>query len=262
MERMDNKRWHGGKVGLCLCGAALLCAACLDEVNTVYNPGDTPAVTRRAADGNMVADTRYGTVYDSRLGSNNSGTCLLLDFTYHADDPAQMDTAATGYYQVYLQNQVAVNQQELQTPLTATGSLLPNELPIEYAVSDYAGNRRYIAFIGGYLFLPTQYRSGVGQSVRWELSYDPEAGMEETGGVRAYPLYLRAHATAPREAGVQDTSLVVLNAFHLAPLLQQAATGGEGASRELYVAIHYITNIDAADSSRFVWTVADPLQIQ
>lgn len=243
-------------------GLSALLTSCLKDVNSVFNPGETPAVTQTLADGRMVANTRYGLVYADGLSSNNSGKCLLIDFTYDASDPEMMNVDGNGYYTVRLQNQVSVDQQTIKSELTDPTILLPNEQPVTYGLSPLEANQRYLDCLNGYLFLPSEYISTEAQQVEWELSYDPKAAPSTVDDKRVYPVYLRAAATSGRSEGAQDTTLVTLNAFQLDPLLQTIESQGGSTARGIYIAIHYINRINAQDSTQFAWETTEPLQIK
>lgn len=246
--------------GVALAVSTLL-TSCLKEVNNVFNPGATPAVTQTLADGTMVANTRYGLVYAGGLSSNNSGKCLLVDFTYDASDPEMMNVKGNGYYTVRLQNQQPVDQQDIKPELTDPGSLLPNEQPVMYGISPVEENQTYFDFINGYLFLPSEYISTESQRVEWEMSYDPTAAPSQVDGKPVYNLYLRATAASGRTEGAEEVGLVTLNAFNLAPLMETSGHAA-GTREELYIAIHYINRINALDSAQFAWAVTEPLHLK
>lgn len=231
----------------------------------MFNPGETPAVTRTVGDDVMGANTRYGLIYASGLSSNNSGKCLLVDFTYDAADPDMMNVNENGYYTVRLQNQVSVNQQDIKSELTAVDVLLPNELPVLYGLSPVAQTQQYFDCIDNYLFLPSIYVAAESQNANWEMSYDPVETHSSTSlqdGQSVYDVYLRVTATSGRTEEAKDTVKLALNAFNLAPLLNTIGSQGGTTSRGVYIAIHYINGINPLDSTQFTWGATEPLQIK
>lgn len=236
--------------------------SCLSDVNTAFNPGETPAVVQRETlSGLIVADTRYGMIYDDKLNSNTPGKCLLVDFTYNAADAENMNVKENGYYTVTLQNQISVNQSELKDELPDKTSLLPNEQPVLAPL--FPGAEDWFVCIDDYLFLPSAYLTTLEQDVKWELAYDPAQSTVTVDDKQAYPLYLRAWATRGRTEEARDTALVTLNAFHIESLIrtlpqQQDAQRGE----ELYITLNYIKYINPQDSTDYEWGTTGALLIK
>ena len=60
-----------------------LFTSCLKDINNVYNPGTTAAVVRQHGDSAlMMANTRFGWIYATKLSSYSEGKCLLVSFDY------------------------------------------------------------------------------------------------------------------------------------------------------------------------------------
>lgn len=243
---------------------ALVClfTSCLKDVNSVFNPGETPAVVRRdALSGLIVADTRYGAIYSEKLNSNTEGKCLLVDFTYDATNAENMNVEQNGYYTVNLQNQISVSQTNIKEGNSPFTSLLPNEQPILAPVTP--GADALFACINNNLFLPSAYLTTLKQTVKWELSYEPNPSPVIVNDLKAYPLYLRAWATGGRAEEALDTVLVAENAFQIESFVQALRQQGGWEEREgLYVVLNYINYIDSKDSTRYEWGATEPLQIK
>lgn len=243
-------------------GISTLFTSCLKDVNTVFNPGAVPAVTQAVGDGMMGANTCYGLVYAKDLNSNNSGKCLLIDFSYDASDPSMMNVNENGYYTVRLLNQTPVNQQDVKSGITDTAVLLPNEQAVIYGLAPGEANLQYFDFINNYLFLPSVYLTTQSQKVNWELSYNPNAAPSKIEDKSVYNLYLRAFATSGRTENAKDTALVALNAFNLAPLVNTVKSQGGSVERGFHIAINYISRINVLDSTQFVWETSEPLLVE
>lgn len=239
-----------------------LFTSCLKDVNSVFNPGETPAVVRREAlSGLIVADTRYGAIYSEKLNSNTEGKCLLVDFTYDAANAENMNVEQNGYYTVNLQNQVSVSQTNIKEKNSSPEALFPNEQPVLAPVSP--GGEAWFVCIDNHLFLPSAYLTTLDQTVKWELSYEPEPSPAIVDNIKVYPLYLRAWATTGRTEEALDTALVTVNAFQIESFVQALRAQGEWDEREgLYVVLNYINYIDSKDSTRYEWGATEPLQIK
>lgn len=231
--------------------------SCLSDVNTAFNPGETPAVVQTdALSGLVVADTRYGTIYDDKLNSNTPGKCLLVEFTYNAADAENMNVKENGYYTVTLQNQVSVNQSELKTELSDRKVLLPNEQPVLAPL--FTGAEDWFVCIDNYLFLPSAYLTTLDQDVKWELAYDPAQSTVTVDDKQTYPLYLRAWATRGRTEEARDTALVTLNAFDIQSLVRTDAQQRE----DVYITLNYIKYINPQDSMDYEWGTTEPILIK
>lgn len=65
-----------------------LFTSCLKDINNVYNPGTTAAVVRQHGDSAlMMANTRFGWIYSTKLSSYSEGKCLLVSFDYDPNLP-------------------------------------------------------------------------------------------------------------------------------------------------------------------------------
>ncbi len=110
---------------------ASLLTSCLKDINSVYNPGITAAVVRQHGDSAlMMANTRFGWIYETGLSSYSEGKCLLVSFDYDPSLPENTDAEQKGYYTVTLQGETSVNQQTATSPLTDTLRLLADEQPL------------------------------------------------------------------------------------------------------------------------------------
>lgn len=238
-----------------------LFTSCLNEVNTAFAPGEIPAVTK-SVNGVMVANTRYGLIYDKGLSSNASGQCLVVDFTYNRGNPETMNVEGNGYYTVQIAHQTQVNQQAVQAEAIQKEQLLPDELPLPYALSPLPDTQTYFDIIDNYLFLPSLYVSKGNTSAAWHLSFNPEEKPVEVDGRQVYPLYLRAVAQEAQQPDAEEEVYFALNAFQLDPWFDSLRNRGVSIERGLFVAIHYINAINAADSTQFSWAVTEPLQVK
>src|SRR5574344_937221 len=153
-----------------LCGLAGLLSSCLHEINNTYAPGPVAAVTQVHGDSAFVmANTRLGWVYDSRLSSHLPGECLLLDFTY---DPAENKRAeALGYYYVSVKGTQTVDQLTLSASVPPTDRLLSGEQPVVDAVSPLDSS--LCVQLEDYLFLPAVCWTNQPNNLQWQLSYSP-----------------------------------------------------------------------------------------
>ena len=170
-----------------------LFTSCLKDINNVYNPGTTAAVVRQHGDSAlMMANTRFGWIYSTKLSSYSEGKCLLVSFDYDPSLPENTNAEQKGYYTVTIQGETAVNQQNAESPLTDTHKLLTNEQPV-LAVNPN-DSVLYIE-LEDYLFLPSACWTTKDRTLNWQLTYDPaqEAVVENRKSI--YSLYLRAAAT-------------------------------------------------------------------
>lgn len=247
-------------IGFILAAVAVcFMSSCLKDVNSVFNPGLTPAVTRTyGAEAYMMASTRFGLVYGTKLSTYSLGKCLLIDFDYDANAPENKNAEQSGYYVVTLQTNEAVNQQDAITPLTATDKLLTNEQPVPYAVSpDYPD---FYVDLEDFLFLPSICFTTTKQTVNWQLSYDPTQKPVVEDLKSIYTLYLRAYATAGRGEGSEEKLVMAVNAFNLTPFIKDIQAQG-GREADMYVRIHYVNQINPKDSTQFTWGLTEPLLI-
>ena len=130
-----------------------LFTSCLKDINNVYNPGTTAAVVRQHGDSAlMMANTRFGWIYSTKLSSYSEGKCLLVSFDYDPSLPENTGAEQKGYYTVTIQGETAVNQQNAESPLTDTHKLLTNEQPI-LAVNP--NDSVLYVKLEDYLFLPS-----------------------------------------------------------------------------------------------------------
>lgn len=237
-----------------------LFSSCLKDVNSVFNPGLTPAVTRQYGDSAlMMASTRFGIVYATKLSSYSQGKCLLINFDYDANTLENKDAEQRGYYSVNIVGDEAVNQQEAIKPLTAIDKLLTNEQPVPFAVSpDYPD---FYINLENFLFLPSIYLSTAQQTVNWQLSYDPTQKPIVEDLKSIYSLYLRAFATTGRAAESEEKLIMSVNAFNLSNFIKDIKAQG-GREADMYVQIHYVNQINPQDSTQFTWGATNPLFIK
>lgn len=241
---------------------ALLLTGCLSDVNSAFHPDESPAVIRTEQVGGLVvADTRFGTIYAPGLNSNADGTCLIVDFTYNASDPANTNYGQTGYYTVTLKKQTPVDQADAGPSDLKTDQLLPYEQPIRAAISPQAPH--LFAYLADRLFLPSVYITATGQQVNWQFTYPSAPVAEQIDGQSVYPLYLRANATAAPAEGARDTTLTAVHAFNMLPFIEELRGRNQWNGRDnLYISVHYIEAINAADSTDFTWVATEPVQIR
>ena len=148
-----------------------LFTSCLKDINNVYNPGTTAAVVRQHGDSAlMMANTRFGWIYSTKLSSYSEGKCLLVSFDYDPSLPENTGAEQKGYYTVTIQGETAVNQQNAESPLTDTHKLLTNEQPV-LAVNPN-DSVLYIE-LEDYLFLPSACWTTKDRTLNWQLTYDP-----------------------------------------------------------------------------------------
>ena len=148
-----------------------LFTSCLKDINNVYNPGTTAAVVRQHGDSAlMMANTRFGWIYSTKLSSYSEGKCLLVSFDYDPSLPENTNAEQKGYYTVTIQGETAVNQQNAESPLTDTHKLLTNEQPV-LAVNPN-DSVLYIE-LEDYLFLPSACWTTKDRTLNWQLTYDP-----------------------------------------------------------------------------------------
>lgn len=261
MNRQQIKYfWNNATAWLAV--PAFLLTGCLSDVNTAFDPEETPAVVRNdQVSGLVVADTPLGTIYALGLNSNTAGKCLIVDFTYNAADPANGNYDQTGYYTVTLKKQTPVDQADAQPSDASTEKLLRHEQSVRYAISP---ETPYLyACLSDQLFLPSVYTTTVGQKVDWQFTYPTRLQSEQIDGQQVYTLYLRASATEGPAAEARDTTMAVIHAFNLVPFIEEVKKQDRWDERtHLYVSVHYVDAINAADSTDFQWAATDPLQVR
>ena len=85
-----------------------LFTSCLKDINNVYNPGTTAAVVRQHGDSAlMMANTRFGWIYSTKLSSYSEGKCLLVSFDYDPSLPENTNAEQKGYYTVTIQGETS-----------------------------------------------------------------------------------------------------------------------------------------------------------
>ena len=202
-----------------------LFTSCLKDINNVYNPGTTAAVVRQHGDSAlMMANTRFGWIYSTKLSSYSEGKCLLVSFDYDPSLPENTGAEQKGYYTVTIQGETAVNQQNAESPLTSAC----------WTTKDRALN--------------------------WQLTYDPTQQPVVENRKSIYSLYLRAAATTGKPEDKAEEAIAVINAFNLGNFIKDMREQG-GRDADMYVRIHYIDQINPKDSTQFTWGVTDPLLI-
>lgn len=235
-----------------------LFTSCLKDINNVYNPGTTAAVVRQHGDSAlMMANTRFGWIYSTKLSSYSEGKCLLVSFDYDPSLPENTGAEQKGYYTVTIQGETAVNQQNAESPLTDTHKLLTNEQPV-LAVNP--NDSVLYVKLEDYLFLPSACWTTKDRALNWLLTYDPTQQPVVENRKSIYSLYLRAAATTGKPEDKAEEAVAVINAFNLANFIKDMREQG-GRDADMYVRIHYIDQINPKDSTQFTWGVTDPLLI-
>ena len=239
-------------LSIMLCGLVVLLSSCLHEISTTYAPGPVAAVIQEHGDSAFVmANTRLGWLYDSRLSSHLPGECLLLNFTY---DPAENEQSeALGYYAVSVTGQQNVERLAVSTSVPAIDRLLTGEQPVADAVSPL--DSTLCVQLDDCLFLPVVSWTNQPNNLQWQLSFSPEQQPEVSEGKRIYPLFLRVTATGESSESEPDYA-ASLYAFDISVLRQ--AWGGTG---ERYVKLYNVNGINLADSTVFTWGVTEPIAI-
>ena len=236
-----------------LCGWVALLSSCLHEIDNTYAPGPVAAVIQVHGDSAFVmANTRLGWVYDSRLSSHLPGECLLLNFTYSPAENKQAE--ALGYYYVSVTGQQTVERLTLSPSVPPIDRLLAGEQPVPYSVSPL--DSTLCVQLEDYLFLPSICWTSQPNSLQWQLSYAAGQQPEVSEGKAIYPLFLRVTATGEASEGEPDYA-ASLHAFDISALRQ--AWGGSG---ERYVKLYYVNGINSADSTQFTWGVTEPIAIR
>ena len=158
-------------LSIMLCGLVVLLSSCLHEISTTYAPGPVAAVIQEHGDSAFVmANTRLGWLYDSRLSSHLPGECLLLNFTY---DPAENEQSeALGYYAVSVTGQQNVERLAVSTSVPAIDRLLTGEQPVVDAVSPL--DSTLCVQLDDCLFLPVVSWTNQPNNLQWQLSFSPE----------------------------------------------------------------------------------------
>ena len=239
-------------LSMLLCGLVTLLSACLHEINNTYAPGPVAAVTQVHGDSAFVmANTRLGWVYDSRLSSHLPGECLLLDFTY---DPAENKRAeALGYYYVSVKGTQTVDQLTLSASVPPTDRLLSGEQPVVDAVSPLDSS--LCVQLEDYLFLPAVCWTNQPNNLQWQLSYSPGQQPEVSEGKQIYPLFLRVTAAGEPSESEPDYA-ASLHAFDISALRQVG-----GGADDRFVKVYYVNGINPSDSTAFTWGVTEPIAI-
>lgn len=95
-----------------------LFTSCLKDINNVYNPGTTAAVVRQHGDSAlMMANTRFGWIYSTKLSSCSEGKCLLVSFDYDPSLPENTNAEQKGYYTVTIQGKPLLTSKTLRALL-------------------------------------------------------------------------------------------------------------------------------------------------
>ena len=129
--------------------------------------------------------------------------------------------------------------------------------PQSFANSSYIQDGHYATVHGQY---DVQYSSTSGQTLNWELTYDPDQQAIVEDRRTIYALYLRATATTGRAEDATETLVSEINAFDLSGFIDDIQARG-GREADTYIQIHYINQINPMDSAQFAWGVTDPLSI-
>lgn len=245
---------------VCLAMLASICTSCLNEIENVYNPGPTAAVVRIHGDSaHMMANTRYGWLYDKKLTSFSDGKCLLLDFRYDPNSEENKEAGKRGYYTVQIQGNMAVTQKNAEALKRDPSRLLPNEQAILYAVNP--NDKELSIYLENYLFLPSVCVSTRSQVLDWRLTYDPYQVPVYEDQKAIYSLVLQTVATTGPLEGAKLEAIPALNAFNLSKFVQDMRDRG-GRESDLYVQIRYVDQINPLDSTQFTWAITDPLLLK
>ena len=245
---------------ICLVCFVGLFSSCLQEINSTYDPGPTPAVVRIHGDSaKMMANTRYGWLYDDKFSSYSDGKCLLIRFSYNPSENGNKDAQKRGYYEVNLTNDMKVTQKDAVAEQVDINVLLPKEQTIVYAVNP--NDKEYYHVIENFLFLPSVCHTTRLQPIEWQLMYDPNQQPIVENGKSIYALFLRAVAQTDPLENAQPELVPEINAFNLASFLMDVRAHG-GREGDISIQIHYIDRINPQDSTRFAWNATEPLLLK
>ena len=246
---------------VCLALFATLFSSCLKEIDNVYDPGPTAAVLRLHGDSaKMMANTRFGWLYDEKFSSFSDGKCLLIQFEYDPHADGNKDAEDRGYYSIHMVGNHPVPQKLAEAEETEVQVLLPHEQPIPYAINP--NDKEYYCFMENYLFLPSVCLTTRSQSVDWQLTYDPNQQPIVENRKSVYALYLHAVATTePLEGAEVEEPIAVINAFDLSSFLRDVRSQS-GRDADISIQIHYVDRINPQDSSQFTRSVTEPLSLK
>lgn len=237
-----------------------LFSSCLEDIENMYDPGPTTAVVRIHGDSaQMMANTRYGWLYDKKFSSYSDGKCLLLRFEYNPQSDGNKDAQKRGYYQVHVTGDQSVPQTEAKAGKTDEAVLLPREQAVPYAVNP--NDKAYYSYLEGYLFLPSICLTTPSQSLEWQLTYDPKQSPVVTDRKSVYALYLHAIATTDPTEGAEVKPVATIHAFSLAQFLKDIRAN-DGRESDIAIQLHYVDRINPQDSTQFTRSVTEPLSLK
>ena len=245
---------------ICLVMLASICSSCLEEIENVYDAGMTTAVVRIHGDSaKMMANTRFGWVYDKKLASYSDGKCLLMRFYIDPNLEENKKAEKRGYYTVEIRGDQKVNQQDARAEKTDMGVLFPNEQSVPYAVNP--NDQLFYNYLENYLFLPSVCVATPSQSLDWKLTYDPDQRPLIEDGKTIYTLFLHAVGLAPTTPEDEVKPLATINAFNLSTFIRDMRNRG-GRESDMYVQIYHVEQINPQDSTQFVWNQTEPFLLK
>lgn len=204
---MKNCRLLGGVAA----AALLLLTSCLGDNNSTASFNMVPAVVKfdMAAMKNL-ADSNAGTVYAKEFEKYSDSDCLILNFSYDSQNQV-----SDKYFTVTLTSEPTKIDKGLVHPvMTDTATLKKDEVALLSSVETNPPYNPILAYLNGYLFLPSGISMPEKQQTNWELSYDLQTAAVEENGKRVYSLFLRATISVPDEKGEAKNTLIP-NAYYM-----------------------------------------------
>ncbi|MDR1919691.1 MAG: hypothetical protein LBQ65_08615 [Tannerellaceae bacterium] len=209
-------------------------SSCLSEDGQKIALGNYPGVVVKRNDSIKIYLKGHDVVYSPRAEANvDDGDCVILDFSLDYSKPENADSGKVkGYLTIEITNITPVPSQTLQSVLTDTSSVLPNEHTL-------ASIQERNAFILNRFFLYSEHRSDT-LPLRFNLSYDPSLPRMD----KTYDLFLRVSKITDEGSGVQPN--IQFNAFDLTDL-------SRNETDSLFFRINYVQGFNK-DSTQINWS--------
>ena len=197
-----------------------------------------------------MVDVGNGYLYIPQMtnsGEFMEGTCVSANVHIDYNDPANANSAATGYVTASLNSEAQVIDNWSVSYINSeadTTQVLIDEIPVVSACNGMTSPIR------GFCFVSSNVKVGSKQDLRWTLTYSPDLKAEMIGGKNYYNLYIRVTATGNDE-GASNTS--VINAFRMKELIDRINDMEKNAGNtEYYLRFNYVESIDD-ETQQLTW---------
>jgi hypothetical protein len=212
-----------------------LVTACLGDSGQKVSMGNYPGVVIKRNDSVKIHLRGNDVVYSPRIATSvDDGDCVIIDFSLDYGRPENADSGRIkGFLTVDVSNVSLVPRQEMNTSLTDTSLMLPNEHTL-------ASIQQRNVFILNRFFLFTEHR-GDTLPLHFDLSFDPE----QVPADKVYDLFLRVTKNTEAPAATQPN--IQYNAFNLTDLRNRETDS-------LIFRINYVQSF-SRDSTQINWGV-------